>query len=299
MENEQYTTVVAVIGRPNAGKSTLINSMIGQKVAITSHRPQTTRHRIHAIHTKDNYQFVFIDTPGINQTSQSAFLQELNKTTRSVLADADLVLFMLDGLTWDKTEDAILKYFPAGELNCIAIVNKIDRYRQQHTRVSAYLQEIQSKDKFMEIVPLSSRKPNDIRYLEKILRKYAVKGEFMFSAEQHTDQNMRFYVSELIREKIMRRFNQEVPYSAAVVIDRYEESKGETRIKATIHVEQDSHKQIIIGKGGLGIREVGKQVRQLLEKETGTHVDIRLWVKVSHSWSTNPKLLREFGYENY
>jgi len=298
MPDEQYTTVVAVIGRPNAGKSTLINSMVGQKIAITSRRPQTTRHRIHAIHTKENYQFVFIDTPGINQTSQSAFLQELNKTTRAVLSDADVVLFMLDGLTWDKTEEAIFKYFPPGELNCIAVVNKIDRFRQQHERVTAFLQQLQQQGRFTEIVPLSCRKPTDISYLEKILRKYAVKGDFMFPADQCTDQNMRFYVAELVREKILRRFNQEIPYSAAVVIDRYEEGDRSLRIKATIHVEQESHKQIIVGKGGLGIREVGKQVRQLLEKEMGTHVDIRLWVKVSRSWSTNPKLLREFGYES-
>jgi GTP-binding protein Era len=298
MSSDQYTTVVAVIGRPNAGKSTLINAIVGQKIAITSHRPQTTRHRIHAVHTSENYQFVFIDTPGINETSQTAFLQELNKTTRSVLSDADLVLLMLDGLNWDRTEEAILKYFPKGELNCMAIVNKVDRYRQQHLRVREFLQRLQDKNIFTEIVPLSSRKPTDISYLQKLLRKYAVKADFMFPAEQCTDQNMRFYVAELVREKILRRFNQEIPYSAAVVIDRYEESERQLLIKATIHVEQESHKQIIIGKGGLGIREVGKQVRQLLEKETGLHVDIRLWVKVSRSWSTNPKLLREFGYES-
>lgn len=297
-DHHQYTTVVAVIGRPNAGKSTLINSLVGQKVAITSRRPQTTRHRIHAIHTRENYQFVFIDTPGINQSSTSAFLRELNKTTRSVLSDADLVLFMLDGLNWDKTEQAILKYFPATDIPCIAIVNKIDRYRQDRPKILSFMQKIEPFYPFKEMVPLSSRKPNDIEYLEKLLRKYAVPGAFMFPEEQLTDQNMRFYVSELIREKILRRFNQEVPYSAAVMIDKYEELPGETHIKATIHVEQESHRQIIVGSKGSGIREIGKQTRQVLEKETGTHVDLRLWVKVSRSWSTNPKLLREFGYES-
>ena len=298
MPGDQFTTIVAVIGRPNAGKSTLINSLVGQKVAITSRRPQTTRHRIHAIHTRDNYQFVFIDTPGVNQQSQSLFLKSLNKTTRSVLSEADLILFMLEGPRWDRTEDAIIKYMPPGNRPCIALVNKIDRYRDNRRKISQFLESLQARDLFTEIIPLSARKPNDIGYLEKVLRKYAVKGEFMFSSDQFTDQNMRFYVAELIREKIMRRFNQEIPYSVAVVLDDYRESAGETRIKATIHVEQDSHKQIIVGKGGVGIREVGKQVRQLLEKETETHVDIRLWVKVSHAWSSNPRLIRDFGYEN-
>ena len=296
--SEQYTTVVAVIGRPNAGKSTLINSLIGQKVAITSRRPQTTRHRIHAIHTRENYQFIFIDTPGINQNSESLFLKELNKTTRSALSEADLILFMLDGLKWDRTEDAIVKYLPSGDQSCIAVVNKMDRYRQQRSRVNEYLTLLQQKTIFDEILPISARKPGDIQYLEKLLRKYAVKAAFMFADDQFTDQNMRFYVSELVREKILRRFNQEVPYSVAVVIDSYREYEREIRIKATIHVEQESHKHIIVGKAGTGIREVGKQVRQLLEKETGVHVDIRLWVKVSHAWSSNPRLIRDFGYEN-
>lgn len=298
MPSDQFTTIVAVVGRPNAGKSTLINSLVGQKVAITSRRPQTTRHRIHAIHTRNNYQFVFIDTPGINQQSQSLFLKSLNKTTRSVLSEADLILFMLEGPRWDRTEDAILQYLPPGNRPCIALVNKIDRYRDNRSKVSQFLASLQAKDIFTEIVPLSARKPNDIDYLDKILRKYAVKGDFMFASDQFTDQNMRFYVSELIREKIMRRFNQEIPYSVAVVIDEYREYGNETRIKATIHVEQDSHKHIIIGKGGTGIREVGKQVRQLLQKETGVHIDLRLWVKVSHAWSSNPRLIRDFGYDN-
>lgn len=293
---EYFTTVVAVVGRPNAGKSTLINSLVGQKVTITSRRPQTTRYRIHAIHTSDNYQFVFIDTPGINRGSRTVFLKELNKVTRSALSDADLVIFMLDGLSWSRTEDVILRYLPAAGIPCIVIVNKIDRYVQDRSRALAFMQKIEPYYAFAEIVPLSSYKPNDIVYLEKLLRKYAVPGRFIFPEEQLTDQNMQFYVSELIREKILRRFNQEVPYSAAVVIDQYEEFSDELHIKATIHVEKESHRQIIVGTRGIGIREIGKQTRQVLEKETGNHVDIRLWVKVNQSWSMDPELLRKFGY---
>lgn len=298
MTDCNFTTVIAVIGRPNAGKSTLINSLLGQKIVTTSRRPQTTRHRIHAIHTKDNYQFVFVDTPGINYNSRTVFLRELNKTGRAVLSDSDLILFMLNGLTWDATEDAILEYMSGGNIPCLAIINKIDRYRQHRFRILGFMRDIGQKYDFKEIIPLSGRKPRDINYLEKILRKYAVRKEFMFPREQVTDQCMRFYTSELIREQVFRRFNQEIPYSAAVVIDDYEELPGETRIKATIHVEQESHKRIIIGSRGHGIKEIGKKVRETLRKETATHVDIRLWAKVSQSWSTNPKLLRVFGYNS-
>ncbi len=298
MTDHNFTTVIAVIGRPNAGKSTIINSLLGQKIVATSCRPQTTRHRIHAIYTKDNYQFIFADTPGINQRSHTAFLRKLNKAACAVLLDSDLILFMLDGLTWDATEDTILRYMSGGNIPCLAILNKIDQYRQNRFHALEFMQDIGQKYGFKEIIPLSGRKPSDVNYLEKILRKYAVRREFMFPREQVTDQCMRFYVSELIREQIFRRFDQEVPYSAAVVIDDYEELPGETRIKATIHVEQKSHKRIVIGSRGYGIKEIGKKVREILRKETGAHVDIRLWVKVSQSWSTNPKLLREFGYDS-
>lgn len=297
MPTNQHTTIIAVVGRPNAGKSTLVNALVGKKIAITSRRPQTTRHRIHAIYTDDNYQFVFIDTPGINKAAQGALLQELNKTTRSALSDADLTLFMLDGLLWEQTEETIARYLPEKESKCIAILNKLDRYRQRSDKVAGFLRLLAEKKYFSEIVPLSCRKSTDINYLKKILKRYAVEREFMFSAEQSTDQNMRFYASELIREKILRRFNREVPYTAAVMINHYKEEGIKLYIKATVHVERAAHKQIIVGKNGLGIREVGKQVRQLLEKKTGRHVDIRLWVKVSRSWSTNPQLLREFGYQ--
>ncbi len=296
MADHNFTTIIAVVGRPNAGKSTLINTLLGQKIVTTSRRPQTTRHRIQAIHTKDNYQFVFIDTPGINHSGRTALLRQLNKTARSALSDSDLILFMFDGLTWDAIEDTILKYIPGNTIPCLAIINKIDRYRRQKNRTLEFMRDTGRRYDFKEIIPLSGRRPADINYLEKILRKYAVSKEFMFSEEQITDQCMRFYTSELIREQIFRRFNQELPYSAAVVIENYEELQGETRIKATIHVEQETHKRIIIGSRGQGIKEIGKQVRAILRKETGTHIDIRLWVKVSQSWSTNPKLLRTFGY---
>lgn len=304
MATRQYSLVAAVVGRPNAGKSTLVNALIGQKIAITSHRPQTTRHRIHGVHTMENTQFVFIDTPGINEKTSSAFLSALNKTTRSALVDADLVLLVLDGLQWNRLEEAVLKYIFGDrserrrQSGCVVIINKADYYRRKRSDLMTFLKQVSNKADFDEIVPLSAKRRKDIIYLENLLKRYAKPRGFIFAEEQVTDQSMRFYISELIREKILRRFNQEIPYSAAVVINEYVEKQSSIVITATIHVEQESHKQIIIGKGGSSIREVGKQVRQQLEKETARHVTMRLWVKVSHAWSSNPGLIRDLGYES-
>lgn len=298
MVTGQHTAIIAVIGRPNAGKSTLINQLVGQKISIISNKPQTTRHRVHAIHTSNNYQLIFIDTPGINQKGQSAFLRELNKTARSVLSDVDLILFILDGLSWDQRESTILKYFPVQKVPCLLLVNKIDRYKKNQERVIKFIEEVQQHHEFSEIIPVSAKRKKDISYLEKQLFKYTKPGEFVFPDDQVTDQSMQFFASEIIREKIMRRFNQEIPYSAAVVIDRYEEKKGLIRIAATIHVEQDNHKRILIGEKGQGIREIGREARIALEKDTGKRVFIKLWVKLSRAWSSNPKLIREFGYES-
>ena len=289
----EWRAVIAVVGRPNAGKSTLVNHMVGQKITITSRRPQTTRHPIRAIHTQDRYQLVFIDTPGINQHIGSAFLRQMNKTARSALTDAELVLLMLDGLHWGADERAVLQRIPP-QTPCIAVVNKIDRYRRD--RALGFMRELEAYHPFREIVPMSARKAKDIAYLEKLLRRYATRRAFMFPPEQITDRDMRFYVSELIREKILRRFHREVPYSATVAIDDYHESTAAVRVKATIHVERESHKHIIVGERGAGVCEIGKQARADLEKQTGRHVDLRLWVKVSRAWSTEPRLLRAFGY---
>jgi GTP-binding protein Era len=297
MSDDQKTAVIAVIGRPNAGKSTLINNMVGQKISIISHKPQTTRHRVHAIHTSGNHQFVFIDTPGINITGRSAFLRELNKTARSVLSDVDVILLMLDGLNWDEREDAILSYLPKQAVPCLLVINKIDRYKTRDS-IIRFIDKIRARYEFSEVIPLSVKRKKDMAYIEKVLANYTRPGEFIFPHDQVTDQSMKFYASELIREKILRRFNKEIPYSAAVTVDRYEEKQGMIRIAATIHVEQDSHKQIIVGEKGQGIREIGRQARLALEKETGSRVFLKLWVKLSKAWSNNPKLIREFGYES-
>ncbi|TNF96087.1 MAG: GTPase Era, partial [Gammaproteobacteria bacterium] len=168
MNNDQHTAVVAVIGRPNAGKSSLINNMVGQKISIISHKPQTTRHRVHAIHTRDNYQFVFIDTPGINRKGQSAFLRELNKTARSVLSDVDVIILMLDGLDWDEREDIILSYFPQQDVPCLLLINKVDRYKSRD-RVIKFIETVKDRYAFSEIIPVTVKRKKDIAYIEKVL----------------------------------------------------------------------------------------------------------------------------------
>ena len=293
----QHTAVIAVVGRPNAGKSTLVNNIVGQKITITSRRAQTTRHAIRAIHTKDDYQFVFTDTPGISGDNGTAFLRALNKTARAALPDADLVLFMLDGLRWGRPEQATLRRVPA-RLPCMAVINKMDRYKSRPRLAPPFIRELASAHDFCDIVPMSCRRAKDIEYLERLLRGHARLRAFMFPPWQVTDRDMRFHAAELIREKILRRFNREVPYSAAVVIEAYNENRRETSVQATIYVEREAHKRMIIGDNGAGIREVGKQAREALAKTIRARVDLRLWVKVSRSWSTDPRLLREFGYQS-
>ena len=298
MSERQYTTIITVVGRPNAGKSTLINALVKKKALITSRRPQTTRQRIHAVHTQGNYQLVCIDTPGINPSGKNNRIHQPNKMARQAISpDTDLVLLLLDGLNWGLAEDNLLLHLKAlaKEIACIAVINKMDRYKHQQAKVLQFIQQTSTYHPFHEIVPICARRLSDIRYLEGLLGQYVVPRQFIYPKKQWMVQDRSSYVSELIREKILRRFNQEVPYSAQVMVNQYSRRGDKTYIKATIHVERKSHKKIIIGHGGKAIRAIGQQARQLLEKQMNAPVHIQLWVKVGRFSRLN-QLLPEPGY---
>ena len=292
--------LIAIVGRPNVGKSTLLNALVGQKVSITSRKAQTTRHRITGIRTQGATHFVFVDTPGLHTHHGAALNRTLNPSVRGVLADVDVVLFVVEAGRFDADDARVLALMApagAGARPVILVANQLDAVRRR-ADLAPWLQAMQERYAFAEFVPLSARKAADSERLLSIVEPYLPGQPWLHDEEALTDRSERFLAGELVREKLFRLTGDELPYTSTVVIDKFEEEAGGLRrISASIIVEREAHKGIVIGNGGERLKRIGAQARVELEALLGGKVFLELWVKVRSGWADDEAHLRSYGYE--
>jgi GTP-binding protein Era len=287
--------LVAIVGRPNVGKSTLLNALVGQKISITSNKAQTTRHRITGVRTEGESQFVFVDTPGFQTRHDAAINRSLNRAVTSTLADVDVVLFVVEAGRFGREDETVLALLPEGK-PALLIANKLDTVTRR-AELAPWLQAMQAKHPFAEFVPLSATKAADATRLLGIVAPYLPEQEWLHDADALTDRSDRFLAAEIVREKLFRLTGDELPYTSTVVIDKYEEEGNLRRIAATIVVERDPHKAMIIGSGGERLKRIGTEARHELEHLLDAKVFLELWVKVRGGWADDEAHLRSYGYE--
>ncbi|MDB5820964.1 MAG: era [Rhizobacter sp.] len=299
-EADQRCGLVAIVGRPNVGKSTLLNALVGQKVSITSRKAQTTRHRIIGIRTEGDSQFVFVDTPGFQLRHTAALNRTLNRTVLSSLTDVDVVLFVVEAGRFGLDDAKVLALLPPDK-PVLLIANKLDTVVRR-ADLAPWLKGMQDRHAFAEFVPLTAKKPTDVARLLDIVRPYLPAQPWTHDSEALTDRSERFLASELIREKLFRLTGDELPYTSTVVIDRFEEQASDDhgrmiKVAASIVVEREAHKGMVIGHGGEVLKRIGSEVRSELEKLMDAKVFVELWVKVRSGWAADEDHLRSYGYE--
>jgi GTP-binding protein Era len=292
---QQHCGLVAIVGKPNVGKSTLLNALVGQKVSITSRKAQTTRHRITGVRTWGESQFVFVDTPGFQTRHGNALNRSLNKTVLGTVTDVDLVLFVVEAGRFQPADATVLGLLPAGK-PVILLANKFDLIHRR-AELAPWLQEMKGKHPFAEIVPLSAHSTRDVERLLAVCAKYLPQQPWLYGPDELTDRSERFLAGEIVREKLFRLTGDELPYTSTVVVDRFEEEGGLRRIAATIVVEREGHKGMVIGEGGEKLKRIGTEARVELEKLLGAKVFLELWVKVRSGWADDEARVRSFGYE--
>lgn len=293
--SDQRCGHVAIVGKPNVGKSTLLNALVGQKVSITSRKAQTTRHRITGIRTVAASQFVFVDTPGFQTRHGNALNRSLNKTVLGAVTDVDLILFVVEAGHFNLADAKVLSLLPAN-VPVVLLANKLD---QVHRRgdLAPWLRSMQERHPFAEFVPMSAKAPKDIERLFAICEKYLPQQPWIHDADDLTDRSERFMAAEMVREKLFRLTGDELPYTSTVIIDRFEEEGQLRRIAATIVVEREGHKGMVIGDKGEKLKRIGTEARVELEKLWGGKVFLELWVKVRSGWADDDARVRSFGYE--
>ncbi len=287
--------LVAIVGRPNVGKSTLLNALVGQKVSITSDKAQTTRHRITGIRSEGDTQFVFVDTPGFQTKHGAALNRTLNRTVTGVLGDVDVVLFVVEAGRFGLDDAKVLALMPPGK-PVFLIANKLDAVHRR-AELAPWLKGMQERHAFAEFVPLSAKRAADVQRLLGIVRPYLPEQPWFYDEDALTDRSERFLASEIIREKLFRLTGDELPYTSTVVIDKFEEEGRLRRIAASIVVERDAHKGMVIGSGGERLKRIGSEARSELEKLMDAKVFLELWVKVRSGWADDDEHLRTYGYE--
>ena len=287
---------VAVVGRPNVGKSTLINAVMGRKVSIVTAKPQTTRHRILAVHTGDDAQIIFVDTPGLHRRAGKVMNRLMNRTAASALADADLVLFVIDATRWTSEDDDVLKRLKGCRAPVIAVLNKVDRVHPKEKLLDT-MALMSARFTFAEIVPVSALKGDNLEDLMTLIPGFLPESPPLFPKDMHTDRSREFHAAEVIREKLTLQLHQELPYGLTVQVERCVEEDGGVAMSAIIWVERNSQKGIVIGKNGSVLKKVGQAARLELAEQLGRPLHLELWVKVKANWADSEKDLRSLGYE--
>ena len=295
--SEHRCGLVAVIGRPNVGKSTLINAVMGRKVSIVTAKPQTTRHRILAVYTGDEAQIVFVDTPGLHRKAGKAMNRLMNRTAAHALADADVVLFVSDATRWTEEDDDVLKRLQKIGTPVVAVINKIDRL-QPREKLLEVIAHLAARRDFAEIIPISALRQDNLDELMAMLPQYLPESPPLFPEDMHTDRSREFHAAEVIREKLTLMLHQELPYGLTVQVERYLEDDAGVSINAIIWVERESQKGIVVGKGGAGLKRVGRAARLELKEQLGRSVHLELWVKVKSNWADSEQDLANLGYES-
>lgn len=294
--SEYRCGMVAVVGRPNVGKSTLINAVMGRKISIVTAKPQTTRHRILAVHTGAESQIVFVDTPGLHRKAQKAMNRLMNRTAVNALHDADLVLFVCDATHWTDEDQDVLARLSNCRAPVIALLNKIDKV-QPRENLLATMETMAKLHDFVEIVPISAKKHENLDGLMKLIPGYLPESPALFPADMHTDRSVDFQAAEVVREKLTLLLHQELPYGLSVQVERYLVEKNGVTINAIIWVERDSQKGIVVGKDGNILKKVGRAARLEIAEQLGRPVHLELWVKVKSNWADNEKDLLTLGYD--
>ncbi|WP_367988176.1 GTPase Era [Vibrio sp. NTOU-M3] len=293
----QHCGFIAIVGRPNVGKSTLLNKILGQKISITSRKPQTTRHRIMGVDTDGDYQAIYVDTPGLHIEEKRAINRLMNRAANSSLSDVNLVFFLVDGTHWTNDDEMVLTKLQKANFPVVLCVNKVDNV-QDRNEVMLHMMEMSKKMEFVDVVPISAKHGKNIDVLRKHVRDHLPKAIHHFPEEYVTDRSQRFMASEIVREKLMRFTGEELPYSVTVEIERFDynpETDG-FHINALILVERSGQKKMVIGKGGEKIKTIGREARLDMEELFGRKVYLETWVKVKSGWADDERALRSLGY---
>lgn len=293
----QHCGFIAIVGRPNVGKSTLLNNILGQKISITSRKPQTTRHRIMGVETEGDYQAIYVDTPGLHIEEKRAINRLMNRAANSSLSDVNLVLFLVDGTHWTADDEMVLNKLRKSNFPTVMLVNKVDNVKDRN-EVMQHLQALSEKMDFVDVVPISAKKGTNVDVIRKLVREHLPKAVHHFPEEYVTDRSQRFMASEIIREKLMRFTGEELPYSVTVEIERFDYNPDTDgfHINGLILVERLGQKKMVVGKGGDKIKTIGREARLDMEDLFGRGVYLELWVKVKSGWADDERALRSLGY---
>ena len=296
-ENQKtYCGFIAIVGRPNVGKSTLLNKILGQKISITSRKAQTTRHRIVGIHTEGAYQAIYVDTPGLHIEEKRAINRLMNRAASSAIGDVDLIIFVVEGTKWTEDDEMVLNKLRAAKAPVVLAINKIDNVKEKD-ELLPHITELSQKFDFVEILPISAQRGKNIHILQKIVRDSLREGVHHFPEEYITDRSQRFMASEIIREKLMRFTGEELPYSVTVEIEQFKvNERGVYEINGLILVEREGQKKMVIGAKGQKIKTIGIEARADMERLFDAQVHLELWVKVKSGWADDERALRSLGY---